>query len=138
MQVIELDHVQIAIPVGGEALAREFYAGILGMPELPKPVLMQLRGGAWFACGDRQIHLGAEVNFQPAKKAHPAFIVRDLDALCALLRTTGYAVLKNEELYRPGGKVSMVFSVEAISACSLFAIEEETKMPRCPTLSWTI
>jgi catechol 2,3-dioxygenase-like lactoylglutathione lyase family enzyme len=98
MQVIELDHVQIAIPVGGEALAREFYAGILGMPELPKPVLMQLRGGAWFACGDRQIHLGAEVNFQPAKKAHPAFIVRDLDALCALLRTTGYAVLKNEEL----------------------------------------
>jgi catechol 2,3-dioxygenase-like lactoylglutathione lyase family enzyme len=98
MQVIELDHVQIAIPVGGEALAREFYAGILGMPELPKPVLMQLRGGAWFACGDRQIHLGAEVNFQPAKKAHPAFIVRDLDALCTLLRTTGYAVLKNEEL----------------------------------------
>jgi catechol 2,3-dioxygenase-like lactoylglutathione lyase family enzyme len=98
MQVIELDHVQIAIPVGGEALAREFYAGILGMLELPKPVLMQLRGGAWFACGDRQIHLGAEVNFQPAKKAHPAFIVRDLDALCALLRTTGYAVLKNEEL----------------------------------------
>jgi catechol 2,3-dioxygenase-like lactoylglutathione lyase family enzyme len=98
MQVIELDHLQIAIPVGGEALAREFYAGILGMPELPKPVLMQLRGGAWFACGDRQIHLGAEVNFQPAKKAHPAFIVRDLDALCTLLRTTGYAVLKNEEL----------------------------------------
>ncbi|MCX7220095.1 VOC family protein [Undibacterium sp.] len=98
MQVIELDHVQIAIPVGGEALAREFYAGILGMPELPKPVLMQLRGGAWFACGDRQIHLGAEVNFQPAKKAHPAFIVRDLDALCTLLRAAGYAVLKNEEL----------------------------------------
>jgi catechol 2,3-dioxygenase-like lactoylglutathione lyase family enzyme len=98
MQVIELDHVQIAIPVGGEALARAFYAGILGMPELPKPVLMQLRGGAWFACGDRQIHLGAEVNFQPAKKAHPAFIVRDLDALCTLLRASGYPVLKNEEL----------------------------------------
>ena len=29
-----LDHVQVAIPAGGEPAAREFYGGLLGMTEL--------------------------------------------------------------------------------------------------------
>ena len=32
-----LHHVQLAMPRGQEASAREFYAGVLGMTEVPKP-----------------------------------------------------------------------------------------------------
>jgi hypothetical protein len=32
-----LEHVQLAVPAGGEALARAFYRDVLGIPEIPKP-----------------------------------------------------------------------------------------------------
>jgi extradiol dioxygenase family protein len=32
-----LHHVQLAMPAQGEARAREFYAGLLGIPEIPRP-----------------------------------------------------------------------------------------------------
>jgi 4-hydroxyphenylpyruvate dioxygenase-like putative hemolysin len=37
MQVNALDHVQLAMPAGGEGLARRFYTDILGIPEVEKP-----------------------------------------------------------------------------------------------------
>ena len=57
MRIVRIDHVQLAIPPGGEARAREFYAGVLGLVEVPKPEPMRARGGMWFDCG---IHLGIE------------------------------------------------------------------------------
>lgn len=98
MQILGIDHLQVAIPLGGEALARTFYGAILGLPELAKPEAMQLRGGAWFACGSMQLHLGVETDFRPAKKAHPALLVADLAGLTAELIAAGYAVSNNDEL----------------------------------------
>jgi catechol 2,3-dioxygenase-like lactoylglutathione lyase family enzyme len=37
MLLQRLHHVQLAMPAEGEARAREFYAGLLGIPEVPKP-----------------------------------------------------------------------------------------------------
>jgi 4-hydroxyphenylpyruvate dioxygenase-like putative hemolysin len=37
MPVQRLDHVQLAIPAGGDDRAREFYHGVLGIPEVPTP-----------------------------------------------------------------------------------------------------
>lgn len=79
-QVLGLDHMQIAIPVGGEPAAVEFYGGLLGLPQLPKPAALAARGGCWFQAGPMQIHLGADAEFLAAKKAHPALIVSGLDA----------------------------------------------------------
>ena len=79
------DHVQLAIPVGGEPDARAFYVGLLGLTEVPKPPDMALRGGAWFAFDGGQLHVGVETPFVPSRKAHPAFrlasgqAVRDLE-----------------------------------------------------------
>lgn len=87
-----LDHVQLAMPRGGEELARAFYAGLLGMAELPKPAALAARGGCWFAAPGAQIHLGVEEPFAPARKAHPALTVADLDALATRLRVAGVAV----------------------------------------------
>ena len=71
MRIDRLEHVQLAMPPGGEALARAFYSGILEIPEVPKPPNLANRGGCWFERGDLKIHLGVESEFRPARKAHP-------------------------------------------------------------------
>jgi catechol 2,3-dioxygenase-like lactoylglutathione lyase family enzyme len=86
----EIDHVQIAIPQGGEADGRAFFGALLGLAELPKPHDMAVRGGCWFAAGDRQIHLGVEADFRAAQKAHVALNTPGLDELRARLESAGY------------------------------------------------
>jgi catechol 2,3-dioxygenase-like lactoylglutathione lyase family enzyme len=85
-----LDHVQLAMPRGSEAAARAFYAGLLGMTELPKPEPLRARGGCWFASGAAVVHLGVEEPFRPAAKAHPALLTDNLDALAAALAAAGH------------------------------------------------
>jgi catechol 2,3-dioxygenase-like lactoylglutathione lyase family enzyme len=75
-----IDHVQLAMPSGGEDLARAFYGGVLGIPEVPKPPSLAGRGGCWFEDGPVRVHLGVEDPFRPARKAHPALVVDDLAA----------------------------------------------------------
>jgi catechol 2,3-dioxygenase-like lactoylglutathione lyase family enzyme len=87
-----IDHVQLAIPVGGEALARRFYGELLGLVEVPKPPNLAARGGAWFRCGPLQLHLGVESDFRAAKKAHPALLVSDLAGLIRTLTAAGCEV----------------------------------------------
>ena len=87
-----IDHVQIAIPPGTDHEARRFYGAILGLPEIPKPAPLNASGGMWFVMGTAQLHIGAQVDFVPARKAHPALLVDGFDAFCALLRERGIAV----------------------------------------------
>jgi len=77
-----LDHVQLACPPGGEDEARWFYGGLLGLREIEKPEPLRSRGGVWFQCGpSQQLHLGVEEPFAPARKAHPALLVKSPSAL---------------------------------------------------------
>jgi catechol 2,3-dioxygenase-like lactoylglutathione lyase family enzyme len=90
-----LDHVQVAAPPGCEAEARAFYGGLLGLPELEKPAALAGRGGAWFACGPHQLHVGVQADFAPAAKAHPALAAdspASLDALAERLTRAGAPV----------------------------------------------
>lgn len=87
-----IDHVQLAMPAGGEVAARAFYAGLLGMVEVPKPEALAARGGCWFELGPVKLHLGVEEHFQPAHKAHPGLLVDDFDVLCETLRSAGHVV----------------------------------------------
>jgi hypothetical protein len=84
------DHVQLAVPSGSEGALRAYYAGLLGMTELSKPAALEARGGCWFRAGTAVLHLGVEEPHHPARKAHPAFLVDDLDALSATLTNAGY------------------------------------------------
>ena len=90
MSILSIDHVQVAMPVGEEKQAREFYIKVLGFVEIPKPTELAKRGGAWFESGSVQLHLGVEADFKAARKAHPAFIVSDLDALISKAQENGY------------------------------------------------
>jgi catechol 2,3-dioxygenase-like lactoylglutathione lyase family enzyme len=98
MDILRLDHVQLAMPAGGEAAARRFYQGVLGIPEVAKPAHLVARGGCWFEHGGVKLHLGVDVAFAPARKAHPALIVRDLAALVARLHAAGHMTTEDQPL----------------------------------------
>ena len=98
MALRAIEHVQLAMPAGGEALARGFYMGLLGLEERVKPSALAARGGCWFESGAVKLHLGVEADFRPARKAHPALLVEALDALAERLRAAGCAVRDDELL----------------------------------------
>jgi catechol 2,3-dioxygenase-like lactoylglutathione lyase family enzyme len=89
---IAIDHVQIAMPTGGEDSARAFFGTVIGLAELPKPPELAGRGGCWFALAGAQLHLGVEADFRPAKKAHVALRVAALGTLRERMIAAGHAV----------------------------------------------
>ena len=93
-----IHHVQLAMPLGGEAAARRFYSDLLGIPEVPKPVELARRGGVWFETATIRIHLGVEQDFRPARKAHPGLLVADLQMLAEQLTNAGYNVTDGEPM----------------------------------------
>lgn len=106
-----LHHVQVACPPGGEDAARRFYADGLGMAEVDKPAGLAARGGAWFRAYDAagavtaEIHVGVEDPFAPARKAHPALLLRgvdELEATGARLVSLGFDVDWRERTSFPG------------------------------------
>jgi catechol 2,3-dioxygenase-like lactoylglutathione lyase family enzyme len=96
MTIVGIDHVQLAMPAGREDEARAFYSGLLGIPERSKPVELAKRGGVWFESGGVKVHLGVETDFRPARKAHPALVVRGLGELVERLRPAGVEVTADD------------------------------------------
>ena len=105
---MRLHHVQVACPPGGEDAARRFYADALGLTEVDKPADLVARGGCWFRAYDgsgavtAELHVGVEEPFAPARKAHPAFVVDDLDAVATRLREGGFEVDDGQRTTFPG------------------------------------
>ncbi|MEN2468037.1 VOC family protein [Ornithinibacillus sp. FSL M8-0202] len=89
-----LDHVQLAAPKGGEEKARLFYQDLLGFSEVEKPDNLKSRGGVWFTNGMIHLHIGIEEPFLPARKAHPAIRVKNIEAMKHYLdqKNTAYIV----------------------------------------------
>ncbi len=98
MSIVGIEHVQLAIPKGGEARARAFYVGVLGMTEETKPPELAARGGAWFFDGAIKIHLGVDAEFRPAQRAHPALLVTGLADYVARARAAGCRIVDDDPL----------------------------------------
>jgi catechol 2,3-dioxygenase-like lactoylglutathione lyase family enzyme len=90
-----IDHVQVAIPAGGEPIARSFYVGMLGLTEVAKPSALAARCGAWFEAGTTRIHVGVESDFVAAKKAHPALLI---EGLAMFIRDAGIDARWSDEI----------------------------------------
>jgi catechol 2,3-dioxygenase-like lactoylglutathione lyase family enzyme len=108
---MRLHHLQVTCPRGGEDGARRFYGEGLGLTEVAKPAELAARGGVWFRSYDdagrvaAEVHVGVEEPFAPARKAHPAFLLADLETLEAVvvrLGQLGFAVDRSEEATFPG------------------------------------
>ena len=96
--IVDLHHIQIAIPKDNEETARAFYGDILGFSEVVKPSELRGRGGLWFSTQNIQLHLGVEDPFKPAKKAHPGFRVNSLKSTILHLETKGIAYRTDVDL----------------------------------------
>jgi catechol 2,3-dioxygenase-like lactoylglutathione lyase family enzyme len=94
---VRLHHVLLALPEGQEDRARAFFSGVLGMIEVEKPAAMTPRGGAWFRSGGVEVHVGIDADFRAAARAHPAFLVDDLDDVAARLRAAGQDVTWDDQ-----------------------------------------
>ena len=95
-----MDHVQVAAPrsAGVEEEARAFYGGLLGLQEIEKPDTLKPKGGVWFSLGRGELHVGLEDDFKPARKAHPALLVDDLDGLRGRIEAAGCETSEAEEI----------------------------------------
>ncbi|HEX4215062.1 MAG TPA: glyoxalase [Candidatus Dormibacteraeota bacterium] len=93
-----LDHVQLAMPAGAEDRLRPFYGPGLDLVEVAKPPVLAARGGLWYRRGELELHLGVDEDFRPARKAHPAIVVADLDAVVARLQAQSRTVRFDEDL----------------------------------------
>jgi catechol 2,3-dioxygenase-like lactoylglutathione lyase family enzyme len=98
VEIVGLDHIQLAMPAGREDAGRQFYVGCLGFREVQKPASLCLRGGCWFVGPGTVLHLGVEEDFRPAAKAHLAFRVTDLEAARNALRGAGAPVVEDTSL----------------------------------------
>jgi catechol 2,3-dioxygenase-like lactoylglutathione lyase family enzyme len=96
--ITRLDHVQLAMPPGGEEQARSFFRDVLGMVEETKPEPLASRGGCWFRAGTAILHIGVEKDALGQKKAHPAFCVRSIEAISTKLRSSGFKVTPDAAL----------------------------------------
>ena len=97
-RIERLQHVQLAIPVGGEDQSRSYWVDLLGFEEVAKPPLLAVRGGCWFRHPELEMHMGAEQDFIPARKAHPALLVANLDTLADTLAGAGFSVRWSDEV----------------------------------------
>lgn len=94
---VSLHHVQVSCPAGGEDAARSFYGDALGIPEVIKPPVLAARGGCWFRGAGVEVHVGVEQDFRPAAKAHPAFLVSDIDAVAVRLADRDFPVTWDDD-----------------------------------------
>jgi catechol 2,3-dioxygenase-like lactoylglutathione lyase family enzyme len=91
--ILAIHHAQITIPKDSEDRAREFYCGVLGLHEIPKPDELAGRGGFWLEIGDRQLHVGTEDDVdRHTTKAHVAYRVDDLESWRSVLSEAGVEV----------------------------------------------
>lgn len=99
-----IDHVQMAMPHGGEPHARRFWVELMGLAEVAKPPHLAVNGGCWFEGEGIAIHCGVEDGFLPARRAHPALLVKNLGAIVAKLEACGVPFKAGKQLdgYRRG------------------------------------
>lgn len=98
MTIQAFEHVQLAMPRGREDEAIAFYRGVLGLHVVPKPEHLAVRGGCWFENDSVKVHLGVTDDFVPAKKAHPAFLVADLNEFKSIFEQHGIEIVVDQPL----------------------------------------
>ena len=97
--IVEIDHVNVVVPKHLEDEAKHFYASVLGLKEIPKPLESQARGGAWYQLGSVQLHLSVRVEAAngQALKGHVCFTVADVVSAGEVVRTAGVEIIPDDQ-----------------------------------------
>ena len=96
--VLAIDHVQLAVPVGREPECRDFYLGVLGLVEIPRPETGAGRSILWVRVGGQEMHFRPDPDFAPAPFAHPGFLVDDVEGLAEKVAAAGFEVNRQQSV----------------------------------------
>ena len=89
---VRLQHVSIPMPPGGNEAARAFFAGILGLQEVPVPPTLSAARLVWFRMGDTELHVFTDDAPNPRSARHFCLAVDDVEALRTRLEEAGVTV----------------------------------------------
>ena len=128
------------MPAGDEAVraAERFYGGVLGLRRVPKPTGQGDQTGCWFEGPCVAVHLGVEEPFRPARKAHPAVLVDEIDVVAGRIEDAGGEVRWNDQIPGVrrfhaddpfGNRVEMVQLVERPTPSMFEVIAEHSIYP---------
>jgi len=92
LDILGIDHIQIAVPRALEDQCLKFYREIFAFPEIAKPTELQARGGAWFQVGTLQMHIGVDPDASPRSKRHICFLTGDLARARAFVVEQGVSI----------------------------------------------
>ncbi|HEV7472758.1 MAG TPA: VOC family protein [Pyrinomonadaceae bacterium] len=94
IEIIAVNHVNVTVPAALESAAKQFYAIVLGLPQIPKPEGTRQSMGAWFALGSMQLHLSVEDGVaNEASDAHVCYQVSDIAAAELHFRQAGIEII---------------------------------------------
>ena len=96
--IIEIDHVNVIVPKTLEDAAKHFYGSVLGLKQIPKPVELQGRGGAWYELGGVQLHLSAKAEAVSGQaNGHVCFTVADVALAEERLREESVEIIPDDQ-----------------------------------------
>lgn len=97
--IIQIDHVNVVVPKSVEDEAKHFYGSVFGLKEIPKPVELRGRGGAWYELGSVQLHLSAKADeaLGQARKGHVCYTVADVAFAEEQLRAGGIEIIPDDQ-----------------------------------------
>ena len=97
--IIEINHVNVVVPLSLEETTKHFYGSVLGLNEIPKPIESQGRGGAWYELGSVQLHLSvrAGTGDGPGSRGHVCYTVADVVSAEERLRAAGVAIIPDDQ-----------------------------------------
>jgi catechol 2,3-dioxygenase-like lactoylglutathione lyase family enzyme len=88
-----LSHINVTMPEDGEAIARTFYIGQLGLRELQRPECLDVRGSVCLDAGGVVLHLSVEEQRVGADtQRHFGLGCGDVDGLKARLKAAGLEI----------------------------------------------
>ncbi len=96
--ILEINHVNVVVSKSLEDAAKHFYGSVMGLKEIPKPVELRGRGGAWYELGSLQLHLSAktETTSQIAK-GHVCYTVADVAFAEEQFRDAGVEIIPDDQ-----------------------------------------
>lgn len=100
--VKRLQHASVPMPPGGADQAREFYGGVLGMREIPKPEGLAAMTVVWFAANEAgdEVHVFQDQGLDHnSSEQHLCLEVDDIAAFSDRLNEHGYEVRVPETIF---------------------------------------
>ncbi len=99
--IIEVNHVNVTVPVSLEAAAKHFYGVVLGLRQIQKPEGPRQNIGAWYQLGGMQLHLSIEDEVKnETSDRHVCYQVSDIGAAALQFRNAGIDVITDQDPVR--------------------------------------